>query len=202
MKKIILLVLLIATLSVSGVFAEDGGMFTSYAPGIVDTGTKLFINTGVAWGFFPLYTKGVIPPLEASIEVALPIPLSFGGFFAYAQGKTENAINYSYALADQIETAMTFGGRMSYHVNLGVKNLDTYASLSLGWLVWTLKYDWKKGKQSEMGFPSLWGDTDYSQFFYDVRLGLRYFFINNVGVYAEVGYNVISIIGVGLSFKF
>jgi len=97
---------------------------------------------------------------------------------------------------------MTFGARASWHINFGAKNLDTYVTLGLGWLIWTLEYDWKKGKQSDMYLPSLWGDTDYSQFFYDVRVGLRYFFSKNIGIYAEVGYNVISIVGVGLALKF
>jgi len=202
MKKTLFVLVLVALVT-GGVFAQES-MWTSYAPGVVDSGTRLFLNMGAAFGFFPLYTAMAIPPLEANIEYALPIslPLSIGGFFAYAQGRDKDEVNFSYAVADQVETAMTFGLRVSWHFNIGVKNLDTYASIGVGWLIWTLDYDWKKGSQSDMYLPSLWANTDYSQFFYDVRLGIRYYFTKNIGIYGEVGYNVISIAGVGLAFKF
>jgi hypothetical protein len=175
---------------------RGGEWYNSYAPGIVDSGTRLFVNAGAGFGLFPVYTKMAVPPLEANVEYALPIslPISVGGFFCFAMGKEEFTPYYvtTYKYEDT-ETAMAFGLRAFYHFNF-IKNLDTYAGLGLGWLIWNVKRD----------YSAVYTDTsyDYSTFFYDIRVGAKYFFTNNIGAYVEVGYNLISVVGVGLALKF
>jgi hypothetical protein len=77
-------------------------------------------------------------------------------------------------------------------VDLGVKNLDPYASLTLGWLLWNQTY-------SGLGSDT---DSDLSTFFYTANIGARYFFTKNIGAYIELGYSAVSVASLGLAVKF
>jgi hypothetical protein len=198
MAKKTILVLVLAALVTGGVFAQN--MFTSWAPGIVDRGTNLFINVGAGFGFVPFWTQLEIPHVEASVEYALPIglPISVGGYFGFVTGRNKDVfISYK---ADLVEMAMSFGLRGSYHFNFNVRNLDTYASIALGWVIYTLNYDWKETPPDY--FRNNNSDDDNSTFFYDVRVGVRYFFTNNIGAFLEAGYSPVSLVNLGLALKF
>ncbi|GAB6392599.1 MAG: porin family protein [Treponematales bacterium] len=179
MKKLIL-TLLVAASAAGSASALD---FKSYAEGV--KGTKFLVNAGIGYGILP-YTMS-LPPISASVEYALPnLPLSVGGYFGIAMDEEDLGVG-SYS-----DTLVGIGAKASWHMDLGLKNLDPYASLTLGWLVWTQTY-------------SLGGsdtDSDYSTFFYSANIGARYFFTKNIGAYIELGYSAVSVASLGLAVKF
>jgi len=178
MAKKGLLVLVLAMLIAGGAFAQDD-MWTSFADGIGDS--SLFVNVGIGWGLTSYDYS--LPPISASVEYALPIglPLTVGGYFGLALFDT------TYYTGVQ----MGFGVRASWHVNFGIRNLDAYAGLTLGWMIWTLDYKSSGNRAYDLG-----------GFYYAGNVGIRYFFIDNVGVYLEIGYSPVSIASAGLALKF
>jgi hypothetical protein len=187
MKKSIL-VLVLAMVVAGGVFAQE--WYNSYAPGI--EGSKIFVNAGVGFGMLPY--KMSLPPISASVEYGLAnIPLSIGGFFGIT-GYDED-LGYSAYKG----TLMAFGVKGSYHFNL-VKNLDPYASLMLGWMVYNQEVT---STISFMGNTSTGTvENDLSTVYYAFNVGARYFFTNNIGAYVELGYSAMSLVSAGLSLKF
>ena len=66
-------------------------------------------------------------------------------------------------------SAIPIMGRLGYHPNLGVENLDVYALFKIGAAIGSL------GEDSDTGFGIGAG------------LGIRYFFEKNLGAFAELG---------------
>jgi len=180
MKKKLVLALLMATLLAGGAFTQE--WYNSYAPGI--DGSKILANVGVGFGLTGLGFKMSIPPITASIEYAgLPIPLSVGGYFGIARYKWE-------LWGDWTRLNIAFGGRAAWHFNF-VPNLDTYAGLALGYIIYSYGGDWGTY------LPPATGIFDYGAF-----AGVRYFFTGIIGVYAEAGYSGLTFVSAGLSLKF
>jgi opacity protein-like surface antigen len=182
MKKRIL-VMVLAAFVAGGAFAD---WYDSYAPGI--DGSKWLINAGVGYGLLPY--KLSIPPVSASVEYAgLKIPLSLGGYFGIA-GYDEDLVYSKYS-----GTMIGVGARAAWHFNF-IKNLDTYAGLNLGWMIYNQKVTTTVlNVSTDVGY-------DLSSFYYAFDIGARYFFTNNIGAYLELGYSPISVASVGLSLKF
>jgi hypothetical protein len=196
MAKRILLGLILAAFAVGAVFAQEqtGGKkwYEDYAPGI-DEG-KIFINAGIGYGF-SAYSLG-IPPISVSADYKLPIelPITVGATAAistwnYSTGAGDYKVDVTY-------TNIGFGVRGAYHFDF-LKNLDTYAGLTLGYVVQSATAEYGDAYKS---IPK----TDYpgiSFFLFGVNLGARYFFTKNIGAYLEVGYSGLQIASVGLSVK-
>jgi len=179
MKKKLVLALLIATLFTGGAFAQE--WYNSYAPGI--DGSSILANVGVGFGVLSGY-KMSIPPLSASVEYAgLPIPLSVGGYFGFVRYKWD----FLGLTSDWTLTKLTFGARGAWHFNF-LQDLDAYAGLALGYLVY--RYS---------GFTGTGGTGAFDWGFF---VGGRYFFTNILGAYLELGYSPISFVSAGLSLKF
>jgi hypothetical protein len=181
MKKL-LAVLFLAVVLAGSLSALD---WKSY-PGGIQPGSWL-INAGIGVGS-PLYGSIVVPPLTVTLDYALPIggiPFSVGGMFGFTASKY-NGIGFS-----QGYSYFAFGGRFAYHPNFEVPNLDTYAVLTLGYYYYSWKYSNNYGPSSNSG-SFLWGGA----------IGARYFFTNNVGIFAELGYTAFSVVTAGVTFKF
>jgi hypothetical protein len=195
MKKLMLLSVLAAAVA-GGVFGQ--AWYNSYAPGI--EGSKIFINGGIGFGVLPY--KMSLPPISASVEYGLArIPLSVGAYFGIT-GYDEELTAYS----SYKGTLVGFGAKASYHFNF-LRNLDPYASLTLGWLIYSQEV------KSSITVPSYTppntsttttttAENDLSTFFYGFSLGARYFFTKNIGAYVELGYSAVSVVSAGLSVKF
>jgi hypothetical protein len=87
-------------------------------------------------------------------------------------------------------TGLVFAGRFGYHPDLGVKNLDAYANISLGYYMFT-------AKASDGPNPSA-----LSTFYWGGNLGARYFFKPAIGAYVELGYSSFSFVSAGVTVKF
>jgi hypothetical protein len=192
--KRILIVVLVLTAATASVQALD---WTSYPDAI--EGGLVQINAGVGIGA-PIYGGAnlVIPPLVASADFNLPIgglPFTLGAFFGFTTSKWEQSVaGYGYKVET---TGLGFGARFGYHPDFGIKNLDTYANVELGWFAVTAKASSTGGAASaSYSTPALGG------FLYGANIGARYFFIKNVGVFAELGYSALTFAKAGIALQF
>jgi len=188
MMKKLLWVLILAVLVAGGAFAE---WYDSYAPGI--EGSKIFINGGIGIGFLPY--KMSIPPITASAEYALPItmPISVGAFIGYT-AYDEDITQYNNFKGSMFG----IGARASYHFNF-MRNLDPYASLTLGYVVHS-----QKSTAQVPGLPgsgSVSAENNLSFFMFGIHAGARYFFTDMLGAYVEAGFGAIHLVSVGVSIK-
>jgi hypothetical protein len=159
---------------------------------------NIIVNAGVGFGT-PLYGDMAIPPLIVSVDYALPLgglPFTLGGFFGFNQSKDEPSYaDYGYI---STYTGLAFGARAAYHPNFGVKNLDTYAALALGYYLYSAKTEWTNWP-SGLSKPS---PEKYDRFYFSGSVGARYFFIPKIGAWAELGYSALSYVSAGITFKF
>jgi hypothetical protein len=196
MKKLMLLSVL-ATLAAGGIFGqtEEAGQtwYNSYAPGIEDT--KFFINGGIGFGILP--HKMSLPPISLSAEYALGLPnlpVSVGAYFGIT-GYNEELGYYTYE-----GTMVGLGAKGSYHFNF-LKNLDTYASVTVGLLIYTEDVTTTIPATYYSEKKTTTVANDLTTIFYGFSLGARYFFTKNIAAYAEVGYSAVSIVSAGLSLR-
>jgi hypothetical protein len=185
-------VVLVLALGVAGgAFAE---WYDSSAPGIDES--KVLINAGVGYGL-SVYTMG-IPPISVGVDFKLPIklPITVGGMAAFSTW----GYSVSYGPNRDIDVTYSnigFGVRGAYHFNF-VKNLDTYAGLTLGYVIQTADIKYGSGYDNAGVKPSYDG---VSFLLYSFNIGARYFFTNNIGAYLEVGYSALQLASIGLSIK-
>jgi len=149
---------------------------TSY-PVIMNSGTIL-INAGIGFGKLggPIEAQQKCPPLAASIDFALPfggLPFTVGLIAGY----------FSEANKDIELNAFMIASRIAYHHNFNVPRLDTYAALTLG------------------GIVANNNNINEGHFWPGFCIGSRYFFLPNMGAFAELGLDRVQIISFGLSFK-
>jgi uncharacterized protein YgiM (DUF1202 family) len=174
MKKIAICVVLLLCLGAGSLFAQD---VMSWPEPI--SPVHPIINLGVGFGGAWMYLGMGIPPLTATVDIPLNagIPLSVGG------GAT-------FASFGGIVKTLYINGRVAMHLNFGVRGLDVYPVVSLGpYIIW---WDWGRyiGTESWVGFG------------FGFAGGMRYFFNDNIGIYAEVGYATLSYITAGVTFTF
>lgn len=160
------------------VFVLAAAVFAgSNAQAQFEKGDKLLnagINLGGPWG------GGF--GLGASFEGGVHDYISVGGQVDWVQWTSY--WKYSF---------LTIAGRGSYHFGkhfLTMDNLDLYGGLALGYRI------------SNDPFDAGWVGTVYdSGFHLGGFAGARYYFKENLGVFAEVGYNA-SPLKAGITFKF
>lgn len=88
------------------------------------------------------------------------------------------------------------GARGAWHYT-GVKNLDLYAGLTLGYDVASAKFTWTDESMKAFGEPT----ASAGGFLWGVYAGARYYFTKSFGVNAEVGYGL-AYLNLGVNFKF
>lgn len=128
----------------------------------------IFINAGVGFAKEIIHTRKC-PPLTVSMDAAIPVaglPFTFGLITGY------------FSEGDNIN-CMPIAARIAYHHNFTVRNLDTYAVLTLGGIA---------------GLPK-------EPFWIGLSAGARYFFYKKIGAYAELGFDKAQYITFGMSFK-
>jgi hypothetical protein len=173
--------------------------FSSFAQKseVFENGTNV-VNLGVGlgniyWGsdysrapvsFNASYDRGVSDKLGIGY-------IGLGGTFSYTSAKYTVG-SYTYR-----NSGVLFGARASYHFSIANEigeKLDPYAGVILGYVVTSHSTDDPTGDY-RYGYKS--GGV-YPGFF----AGAHYYFVPSFGVYAEVGYNIVSILNTGITFKF
>ncbi|MDR3138926.1 MAG: hypothetical protein LBT95_04555 [Treponema sp.] len=175
-------------------------------PGAINKGAILF-NIGAGYGTsINTGTKTRVPPVIASADYALSIgglPFSLGLILGFSGEYTKDpgiplpespdktgSSDFSYYVFGA-------GGRFSYHFNWGVNKLDTYATITAGFLLNSWNYtiealDGGNTTGSYSEFLPLWG----------VNIGGRYFFVPHFGLFLDLGYTRLTVISLGMAFKF
>lgn len=146
------------------------------------------LNLGV--GINSYYSGGF--PLTGSFEVGISDEVSIGAGFDYLSHR------YAYPGGNWNFTAMYFGGRGSFHLTelleLGVKEMDLYAGLGLGFRV----FDWRDSYSfGTVGFGNQYGNGIYL----GVYAGIRYYISEKVGFFGEFGVGGSSNAKVGVAFR-
>jgi hypothetical protein len=114
--------------------------------------------------------------LNTSVDYLLPVSLPFSlGFFLVPPSVSDPNFKH-------------FGLRAAYHIDLEKERMDLYAfySFDFGWL-----------RNDDLVSV---GDTPVETLFYDFRIGVRFFFNANTGLFVESGYKFKSV-DLGLSVK-
>jgi hypothetical protein len=182
MKKLFL-ALVLAGISAVSLFAWEAEDLTKF-PSCMNAKSWI-LNLGV--GFYDPGKIGgdyiFIPQLRASLDRNIEIgdnklPFFAGGLFSYSGYGYKNIwFNHN----------ITVGGRFGYHFNWNVKNLDTYAVSTAGWII----YAGDKYNNNGIG-TLLWG----------LNFGARYFLNDWFGFWVETGFSTLSLLDIGLAFKF
>jgi hypothetical protein len=187
MKKLLVFFIVLAVFGTLSVSALD---LTSFPAAVSES--HVLINAGVGFGS-ARYGSMTIPPLTATVDIPVALgglPFSFGGMFGFTQSR------WTYYGNDYLAyNVFVFGGRANYHFNFGVNKLDTYAGLTLGWEIGT----WSSSNDADDYWLKYYGN--YSGFHFGFQAGVRYFFTNNIGAFAELGYGF-TYVKAGLALKF
>lgn len=187
MKKIFLSILLITAIAtVSTAQTTSSSAFSN--------GDNLFnVGIGVGSPFFGFGYKSSFPVNPTvSYERGIMDALSVGGTISFASSKFQNnGITYFK------ESATYIGVRGSYHVNQYLNlgdNVDLYGGASLGYVVVNVT-----DQQGVNGIDFLGTASGVG---FGLYAGGKYYFQPNFGVYAEVGYESLSFLNLGVTFKF
>jgi hypothetical protein len=188
MTKKIVLVVVLAMIGAGGLFALNWQAF----PTPIKEGAFM-ISPGIGFGT-PLHGNMVIPPITVSLDYALPVGLPFtlgalGGFTTSEyKGQLAGVNTHTYDY-----TGIAIAGRFGYHPDLGVKNLNIFINLALGYYLYNATATYAGSYQPD--------HEDYSRLYLGLNLGARYFFTNNIGVFLELGYSAMSFVTAGMTFK-
>jgi hypothetical protein len=147
-------------------------------------------NLGVGFGWYGYgYGASSLPAFSLSLEKGIMEidnvgPLSIGGIVGFKHA--------SY-LTDYNWNDIIIAARGAIHYDL-FKNekIDTYGGVALGVRLQTYSYP-------DFGIGS--GKTNYTHGLFALYLGGRYFFSDNLGAFAELGYGL-GYLTLGLSYKF
>ncbi|HWD87205.1 MAG TPA: hypothetical protein VG367_03695 [Mucilaginibacter sp.] len=184
MKKYLLTALLIAAISSLGM-AQSKSSFNN--------GDNLF-NVGIGLGS-PFFGAGYSASLPVnpvvSFEHGITDAISVGATASFASSKYGYSIlntNYSFK-----ETAIFIGVRGSYHFdqifNIDPK-FDVYGGASVGYVIVSVS-----DNQGNSGSAASGGG-------FGAFAGGKYYFQSNIAVYAELGYQSLSVMNAGITFKF
>ncbi|MBN2625328.1 MAG: outer membrane beta-barrel protein [Spirochaetales bacterium] len=190
MKNKLTLIVMLLFIAASGtlLFAQD---WTDYSPAFEEG--DMAIQAGI--GLIPTFGYGdsTVPPISVGFEYATPVadlPLSFGGLIGYSASKDEYSY-WSYSWSYKYSYIL-IGARASWHVDLNVENLDTYAGVMLGYNVVTVTVD------GDDTFAS--SSASGSSLIYGGYIGARYFFTENIAAFGELGYGM-GVLTLGATFK-
>jgi hypothetical protein len=200
MKKIVIAVTLLVSLSVAQVFSDEDSKF----PSSLESG-DIIANVGIGQNSLVLSERGgvlVLPPLSLSVEYALPIsvPLSVGATIGVATSKQnggsgEGKFTHTWSV-------FSLGAKVSYHFNWAIRGLDTYTALTLGADIVSAKSEYKESAFSGEGAVRPSAGDDTTSFLFGLEIGARFFFNSHFGVFIEEGFNTFTYLRSGLVFKF
>jgi len=182
------LVLIVACIAGMSLSAWEPNDLTKFPPGM--DAKSWILNLGMGFPDFSKYRSDYvyIPPLRLSLDRNIEVgdkklPFFVGGILGYSGYGYIGNYWRKYFYHD-----ISLGGRFGYHFNWGVKNLDTYAVTTAGWIIYAGD---NYNRLITTGIP-LWG----------INIGVRYFVSKGFGFWAEAGINSISWLDIGLAFKF
>ncbi|ARS42581.1 hypothetical protein CA265_24120 [Sphingobacteriaceae bacterium GW460-11-11-14-LB5] len=183
MKKHLHLTALFILIALTGIAQSKSGSFNK--------GDNLFnIGVGIGSPFFGSgYTSSLPVNPSISYERGVTDAISVGGQLSYASSKYEG-FNNTYSFK---ESAIYVSARGSYHFNqlldLNPK-FDLYGGASLGYVTVSISDNQGsfEGAASGLGFG--------------LYAGSKYYLKPSTAIYAELGYQSLSLLNIGIAFKF
>lgn len=182
MKKII------ASLMIFAAFST-----VSYAQ-VFDKGAK-FLHVGIGVGSPYAYSGSSVslPPVHASFEVGITEKIGLGGLIGYTASKwDQNFFGDAYSWKF---TYLILGARGAYHF-IDNDKADVYGGVMLGYNVASATFE-----SSDPDLEALVSEPSVGGVAFGGFVGARYMFKENIGGFAELGYNI-SYLSVGATFKF
>ena len=184
MKKQLLLIALFVAIS-SAAIAQGGGSSFNNGDNLVNVGI------GIGSPFFGSGYSSSLPVNPSfSYEKGITDAISVGGQISYASSKFDDRpySNYSFK-----ENAFYIGARGSYHLNQYLdldSRFDIYGGASLGYVIVNVSDNtgYTGSAASDIGFG--------------LFAGGKYYFQENTAVYAELGYQSLAFLNIGVAFKF
>jgi hypothetical protein len=196
MTKKIALVVVMTMFGAGRIFAFNG---TAY-PGLINA-KDWMISAGVGHGT-PIRGDTVIPPITVSIDCALPLaglPLTLGALIGFTTSEyTRDYYGQQYDYKWDY-TGLAVAGRLGYHPDLGLKHLNIFANIAVGYYSYTGKAKYNKGAwPGGLRKPD---PDDSSRLYIVFNLGARLFFTKNFGIFVDFGYSAMSFVDAGLTIK-
>lgn len=179
MKKSLLFFLVM--LSIQG-FGQSLKNLVSKTPKSSSTPNAI-LNIGVGIGTVYGYGVGsrtVIPPIGISYEKFFTGNISAGAYLGFSSEKYSDAFWGSSSVKT---TYLIIAARGSYHFDLGVNKLDTYAGAMLGYN--RAKVSFSDNAFNYGNFAAASGGLAYSAF-----IGARYKFSDKFRGFGELGYGI------------
>ncbi len=193
MKKLFLLVCILSVfgLAIPAVAQYEKGDL------LINPGVSLFgYNYGLG-GYYNSYSAS--PALSLSVDYNLTDNISLGGYLGY------QSISYKHGTYKDRRSNTGFGARGIFHAtevlndafssNIDSEKWDFYGGVSLGYEIYTYRYD-----DNYAGVR-----YDYSGstggFVAGIVLGTRYMFTPKIGAFAELGRGAFGALTIGATFK-
>ncbi len=121
---------------------------------------------------------------QGFIEDVGPGIIGIGGFLGYSSATARYA--YTGYEWQYNWTNFVLGARGTYHLALDNDKVDLYAGLGLG--VWVQKYEYTDTDPFFNG--TLDSKDTFTNLYYAFSVGGKYMFSENLGVFAELGYDI------------
>ena len=188
MKKILagVIVMMIAYSS----FAQKTSVFEN-ATNVINLGIGL---GDVYWGSG---YSGAPVSFNASFDRGVTDKLGIGYIGAGGTiGYLSRSLNIGGGYKEKV-SALLMGARATYHFALDGEigeKFDPYAGVLLGYVITSHSNNAPSGYNYSYNGPGAFRPGVFA--------GAHYYFTPNFGAYAEVGYNIISVLNTGLTFKF
>jgi hypothetical protein len=192
MKKTLKIIVLSLALALTVPFSTLNAQLFDKGDIVLSTG----IGLGSTFYSYGTYYHTTIPPLFIAGDYCIredlgPGNLGVGGFLGYSAYKYHyEYLNYDYGWK---YSTIIIAARGTYHFVDLVDKLDLYGGVLLGAKIVTNK---------EFGdYPGAGYTTNGSGAVYEFFAGARYYFTDNLGVMAELGYGI-AWLKMGVSLKF
>jgi hypothetical protein len=163
---------------------ENGTNVVNIGIGVGDVYWGGYSNSGFPISFNASYERGVSDKLGIGY-------IGLGGNFSYTSAK------YKYGSYTIRNAGVMFAAKATYHFAIANeigKKFDPYAGVMLGYIVTSHSTNDPAGDYH--------GESKGSSIYPGVFAGAHYYFVPAFGVYAEVGYNITSVLNTGITFKF
>ena len=169
-------------------------MFAGITKAQVFTKGAKFAHVGIGVGSPYVYSGSSVtmPPIHGSVEFGVSDKIGVGGVIGYTGSKYESSFgtgNYTWKF-----NYLIFGARGAYHFGIKNDKTDVYAGAMLGYNKATSKFE------SNVVDESLVGTSDVGGVVFGAFVGARYMFKDNIGGFAELGYNI-AWLNLGLTLK-
>lgn len=203
MKRIVKSLIIVASLLLSSTaFAKDfdwSKCWCNYGAGLKEGDIILNLDTSISYTHFETGFSSDswnLPIIDISVETPVkigPCPFTFGGGLAWNNNGTKGS--YDWGTTRNVYNVFDTYGVVKYHFMFPPKQLDLYAGTKAGITFKTSRYE-KKVKDGKDESSLKFG----TNFYFSEYTGAAWYFNDNFAVNVEIGFPVVT--SVGVTFKF